>query len=58
MNKTKVMISRELQKVTQKVANGHMVSVVEALVIIQYSVLVVRSEYTGNVVVYRIACTK
>ena len=28
-----------------------MVSVVEALVIIQYSVLVVRSGYTGNVVV-------
>ena len=29
----------------------HVVSVVEALVIIQYSVLVVRSGYTGNVVV-------
>ena len=34
-----------------------MVSVVEALVIIQYSVLVVRSGYTGNVVVLRVACT-
>ena len=32
-----------------------MVSVVEALVIIQYSVLVVRSGYTGNVVVLRVA---
>jgi len=31
------------------------VSVVEALVIIQYSVLVVRSGYTGNVVVLRVA---
>jgi len=29
----------------------HVVSVIEALVIIQYSVLVVRSGYTGNVVV-------
>ena len=35
-----------------------MQSVVEALVIIQYSVLVVGSGYTGNVVVERVACTK
>ena len=34
------------------------VSVVEVLVIIQYSALVVRSGYTGNVVVLRVACTK
>ena len=31
---------------------------VEVLVIIQYSALVVRSGYTGNVVVLRVACTK
>jgi len=49
MNKTKVMISGELQKV---------MSVVEVLVIIQYGVLAVRSGYTGNVVVLRVACTK
>jgi len=40
------------------VANGHVVSVAEALVLIQYSVLAVRSEYTGNVVVQRVAWTK
>jgi len=34
------------------------VSVVEVLVIIQYSALVVRSGYTSNVVVLRVACTK
>jgi len=33
------------------------VSVVEALVIIQYSVVVVRNGFTGNVVVSRVACT-
>ena len=49
MNKTKIMISGEWQKITQKMA---------MLVIIQYSVLVVRSEYTGNVVVLRVAYTK
>jgi len=32
----------------QKAVDGHVVSVVETLVIIQYSVLVVRSGYTGN----------
>ena len=35
-----------------------MVSAVETLVIIQISELVVRSGYTGNVVVQRVACTK
>ena len=35
-----------------------MVSLVEVLVIIQHSVLVVRSGYTGNVLVYRVVCTK
>ena len=34
------------------------VSVVEVLEIIQYSALVVRSGYTGNVVVLRVVCTK
>ena len=34
------------------------VPVVEVLVIIQYSALVVRSGYTGNLVVLRVACTK
>jgi len=33
-------------------------TVVQVLVIIQYSVVVVRSGYTGNVVVLRVACTK
>jgi len=51
MNKTKVMISGEWQKVLRRLQDDHVVSVVEALVIIQYSVLVVRSGYTGNVVV-------
>ena len=51
MNKTKVMFSGERQKVMQKAEDGHVVSVVEALVIIQYSVLVVTSGYIGNVVV-------
>jgi len=32
------------------------VSVVEVLVIIEYSALVVRSGYTGNVAVLRVAC--
>jgi len=32
--------------------------VVEVLEIIQYSALVVRSGYTGNVVVLRVVCTK
>ena len=49
MNKTKVMISIERQKIMQKAVRWHVVSVVEALVIILYSVVVVRSGYTGNV---------
>jgi len=51
MNKTKVMITGEQQKVMQKAVRFYMVYVVEVLVITQYSVLVVRSGYTGNVVV-------
>ena len=58
MNKTKVMISGERQKVTQKAVRYRVVSVVEVLEIIQYSALVVRSGYTGNVVVLRVVCTK
>jgi len=46
MNKTKVIISAERQNVAQKAA-----TVLEALVIIQYSVLVVIIGYTGNVLV-------
>jgi len=42
MNKTKLM---------QKAEDGHVVSVVEVLEVIQYSVLVARSGYTRNVVV-------
>jgi len=45
MTKTKVMITGEWQKV------NHVVFVVDMLVIVQYSVPVVRSGYTGNVVV-------
>ena len=33
MNKTKIMISGELQKVHRRLQDGHVVSVVEALVI-------------------------
>jgi len=43
MNKTKVMISEVRQRV---MPCGHVVFVEEVLVIIQYSVLVVRSGYT------------
>jgi len=39
-------------------ADIRVVSVVEVLEIIQYSALVVRSGYTGNVVVLRVACTR
>jgi len=37
---------------------SRLIPVVEVLVIIQYSALVVRTGYTGNVVVLRVACTK
>jgi len=37
---------------------GHVVSVVEVLVTIQYSALFVRSGYTANVVVLRVVRTK
>jgi len=49
MNKTKVMISGEWQKVTQKA--GHVMSVVEVLVVIQYSILVISRGYTRSIVV-------
>ena len=58
MNKTKVMISGERQKVTQKAVRYPCGVCGKVLVIIQYSALVVRSGYTGNVVVLRIARTK
>ena len=57
MNKTKVMISGERQKVTQKAVRWPC-SVCGRGVGIQYSALVVRSGNTGNVVVLRVACTK
>jgi len=47
-NKTKVMISGEWQKIMQ---DGHVVSVIEVLVIIQHHVIVVSSGYRRNVVV-------
>ena len=51
MNKTKVMISGERQKQVQKAVRCHVVSVVEVLVVIQYSVLAIRRGYTRSVVV-------
>jgi len=48
MNKTKVSVRAERQKLMQ---DGHVVSVVEAMVVIQYHVLVVKSEYTRSVMV-------
>ena len=51
MNKTKVMIGGEWQKVTKKAVRWLCGAAVEALVIIQYSVLIVISGYTENVVV-------
>jgi len=53
MNKTKVVVSEEWQKVTTKAVRWPCGVCIEVLVIIQYSVLVVRSGYTGSVVVYR-----
>jgi len=50
MNKTKVMISGERQKVRQK-ACGHVGSAVKVLVAIHYSELVARNGYIRNVVV-------
>jgi len=48
MNKTKVMISGERQKLMKKAARWTCGNVVEVLVVIQYSVLVVRSRYTSK----------
>ena len=51
MNKTKVMITEEQQKVMQKAVRwpcGVCGSLLEVLVVIQYSVLVVRSWYTRS----------
>jgi len=49
MNKTKVMISAECHKLIQKAARWPYLSVVEVLVVIQYSVLVVRHGYPRSV---------
>jgi len=51
MNKTKVMICGERQK-PMRLQDGLVVYVVEVLVVIQYSVLVVRSGYARSVVAY------
>jgi len=51
MNKTKVMISAERQKVRQKAEDGHVGSAVKVLVAIHYSVIVARNGYIRNVVV-------
>ena len=51
INKTKVIISGECQKPVQNLQDGCVVYVAEMFVVIQYSVLVVRSGYTRSVVV-------
>ena len=52
MNKTKVVISGERQKVRQcKMGHGHVGSAVKVLVAIHYSVLVARNGFIRNVVV-------
>ena len=51
LNKTKVMISGERQKVRQKAVRWPAGSAVKVLVAIHYSVLVARNGYIRNVVV-------
>jgi len=51
MNKTKVMTSGERQKVRQKAVRWPYGSAVMVLVVVHYSVLVVRNGYTRNAVV-------
>jgi len=51
MNKTKVMISEKVKSQCRRLQDGLVVYVAEVLVVIQYSVLVVRSGYTRSVVV-------
>jgi len=59
MNKTRVMISGEREKPMQKAARDSLVlSAVDLLVVIRYSVVVVRSGCTGIVVIWSVACTK
>ena len=55
MNKTKVMISGERQKVTQMAVRWPCGVCGRG---VRNNALVVRSGYTGNVVVFRVACTK
>ena len=52
------MTSGERQKVMQKAVGWPCGVCGRGMVIIQYSALVVRSGYTGNEVVLRVACTK
>jgi len=58
MNKTKVMISRERQKVTQKAVRWPCGVCGRGVGKNSNSVLVVRSGYAGNIVVLRVAHTK
>ena len=51
VNKTKVMISGERQKVRQKVVSKGVESAVKLLVAVYYSELVLRNGYTRNAVV-------
>ena len=51
MNKTKVVISGERQKVRQKDVDGHVGFAVKVLVAIHYSAVVARNGYIRNVVV-------
>ena len=51
MNKTKVMISGERQKVWQKAVRCHVGFAVKVLVAVHYSVAVARNGYTRNAVV-------
>ena len=58
MNKIKVMISGERQKVRQKAVRWPCGVCSKGVVAIHYSVLVVRNEYTRNAVGCRVACRK
>ena len=58
MNKTKVMISGERQKVRQKAVRWHVGFAVKVLAAIHYSLLAARNGYTRNAVVKRVACRK
>jgi len=58
MNRSKVMISVERQKVTQKAVRWPCGVCGRGVDNNSIQCIVVRSGYTGNVVVLRVACTK